>query len=144
MTNRRGALLASFIMTNDDAQIQEEVEFIVNNTEITNNLIFLLSEKENPLKKIITYNAITEKGKPFNPRLFTMRVHRKKQTNTLYTINALNCAVAAQHDGKTGRDLRLDWSQYENCILLTTGKELRVHEIEVSRIYKIEDSPQEE
>jgi hypothetical protein len=144
MTNRRGVLLASFIMTDDDQKIQEEVEFIVNNIEITNNLIFLLEDKENPEKKIITYNAVVEKGKPFNPRLFTMRMHRKKQTNTLYTINALNAAVASQHDGKTGRDLKLDWTQYENSILLTSGKELKAHPVEVSKIFKIEEEPAEE
>ena len=143
MTNKRGVLLASFIKTDNEEQIQEEVEYIVNNIEITNSLIFLLEEQEDPLKKIITYNAIVEKGKPFNPRLFTMRMHRKKQTNTLYTINALNAAVASQHDGKTGRDLKLDWSQYENSIILTVGKELRVHPIQVSKIFKIEDPPEE-
>lgn len=144
MTNKRGVLLASFIAENDDQKLQEEVEFIVNNTEITNNLIFLLEDTEQPEKKIITYNAFVEKGQPFNPRLFTMRMHRKKQTNTLYTINALNLAVAAQHDGKTGKDLKLDWSQYENSILLTAGKELKVHPVIVSKIFKIEDEPAEE
>jgi hypothetical protein len=144
MANKRGALLASFIMTDSEEQIQEEVEYIVNNIEITNNLIFLLEEKENPLKKIITYNAVVEKGKSFNERLFTMRMHRKKQTNTLYTINALNAAVASQHEGKTGKDLKLDWTQYENSILLTAGKELKVHSVQVSKIFKIEDEPVED
>ena len=143
MTNRRGVLLASFIITDDEQKIQEEVEFIVNNIEITNNLIFLLQDNENPEKKIITYNAVVEKGKPFNPRLFTMRMHRKKQTNTLYTINALNAAVASQHEGKTGKDLKLDWTQYENSILLTAGKELKIHPVEVNKIFKIEDEPVE-
>ena len=141
MTNKRGVLLASFIVTDDVNQIQEEVEFIVNNIEITNNLIFLLEDQENPEKKIITYNAIVEKGKPFNPRLYTMRMHRKKQTNTLYTINALNMAVALEHDGQTGKNLKLNWEEYSNSILLTAGKELRVHPVEVSKIYKIEDGP---
>jgi len=144
MTNRRGVLLASLILTDDEQTIQEEDEFIVNNIEITNNLIFLLQDTENPEKKIITYNAVVEKGKPFNPRLFTMRMHRKKQTNTLYTINALNAAVASQHEGKTGKDLKLDWTQYENSILLTAGKELKVHSVQVSKIFKIEDEPVEE
>lgn len=144
MTNRRGVLLASFIITDDEQKIQEEVEFIVNNIEITNNLIFLLQDAENPEKKIITYNAVVEKGKPFNPRLFTMRMHRKKQTNTLYTINALNAAVASQHEGKTGKDLKLDWTQYENSILLTAGKELKVHPVKVDKIFKIEEGPYEE
>jgi len=56
----------------------------------------------------------------------------------------LNLAVAAQHDGKTGKDLKLDWSQYENSILLTAGKELKVHPVIVSKIFKIEDEPIEE
>ena len=51
MTNRRGVLLASFIITDDEQKIQEEVEFIVNNIEITNNLIFLLQDTENPWKE---------------------------------------------------------------------------------------------
>jgi hypothetical protein len=144
MTNRRGVLLASFIVTDDELKIQQEIEFIVNHIEITNNLIFLLQDTENPEKKIITYNAVVEKGKPFNPRLFTMRMHRKKQTNTLYTINALNAAVASQHDGKTGKDLKLDWEQYENSILLTAGKELKVHPVQVDKIFKIEEGPAEE
>ena len=104
----------------------------------------MLEDQDDPEKKIITYNAVVEKGKPFNPRLFTMRMHRKKQTNTLYTINALNAAVAGQHDGKTGKDLKLDWTQYENSILLTAGKELKVHPVIVSKIFKIEDDPIEE
>ena len=143
MSQKRGVLLASFLLTESDEDVQTEVEFIVNNIEITNNMIFLLEEVENPAKKILTYNAITEPGKPFNPRLYTMRVHRKKQTNTLYTINALNKAVASQHDGKTGKHLKLDWEPFRNSILLTSGKDLKAHAIEVSKIYKIEEPPEE-
>ena len=55
----------------------------------------------------------------------------------------LNRAVAAQHDGKTGKDLKLDWSQYENCLLLTSGKNLQIHPIEVVKIFKLEDPPEE-
>ena len=127
--------------TLDEDEIQAEVEFIVNNIDITNNLIFLLHDLDDPEKKIITYNALVVPGKPFNPRLFTMRMHRKKQTNTLYTINALNKAVAQQHDGATGKHLKLDWAQYENSILLTAGNALKVHPVEVSKIFKIEEDP---
>ena len=135
--------MASFLSTDDESEIQKEVEFVVNNIELTNEYIFLLRNVESPSKKILTYNAITEKGKSFNPRLYTMRVHRKKQTNTLYTINALNLAVAEQHEGKTGRELKLDWEQYRGCLLLTAGKKLAVHPIEVVKIFKIEDPPEE-
>ena len=141
MSRDRGVLLASFLTTDDENKIQEEVEFIVNNVETTNNYIFLLQDKSEPTKKIITYNAVVKKGDPFNPRLYTMRVHRKKQTNTLYTINALNKAVSEQHNGETGKHLKLDWAAYENCILLASGGQLKVVPLEVTKIFKIEDEP---
>jgi hypothetical protein len=143
MNNRRGLLLASFLIDTDDQKILDEVNFIVNHMELTNKFIFLFRHQEEPHKQILTYNAAVQKGSPFHPHLYTMRIHRKKQTNTLYTINALNAAVASQHDGKTGRNLKLDWSVYENSLLLSTGKKLRVHPLEVVKIFKIEEPPEE-
>lgn len=143
MNTRRGLLLASFLTNVEDQEVLDEVNFIVNHMELTNNFIFLFQNTEEPHKKILTYNALVTKGNPFHPRLYTMRIHRKKQTNTLYTINALNAAVASQHDGKTGRDLKLDWSVYESSLLLATGKKLKVHPLEVLKIFKIEEPPEE-
>tara|TARA_Y100000592_G_scaffold22853_1_gene35465 strand:+ start:10399 stop:10839 length:441 start_codon:yes stop_codon:yes gene_type:complete len=140
---KRGALLASFITTEDNELIGEEVQWIAEKLELTNSYIFLLANKESPERKIITYSVASSSNTKVNPRLHTMRVHRKKQTNTLYTINALNAAVALQHDGETGKHLKLDWSEYENCLLLTVGKKLQVYPIEVVKIFKIEDAPEE-
>lgn len=141
--NKRGVLLASFITTDSEDAIEAEVHFIVNELSLTNNYIFLLQNKNTPEKKILTYNAITESGKKFNPRLHTMRIHRKKQTNTLYSINALNAAISEQHGGEVGKHLKLDWEEYSNSLLLTIGKKLQVHPIEVLKIFKIEDPPEE-
>ena len=98
--NSRGILLASFIVSDSEEEILTEVENIANTFYLSNNMIFLLKLSDTPEKKIITYNALIEKGKPLNTRLFTMRVHRKKNTNTLYTINALNAAVAKDNNGQ--------------------------------------------
>ena len=141
--SKRGILLASFVLTDSEDRILEEVQFIANNINLSNKHIFLLTSLEEPNKKILTYNAIVEKGKSFNPRLFTIRIHRKKQTNTLYTINGLNAAVAAQHDGKTGKHLKLNWHEYENSLLLNEGKKLKAYPVEVIKIFKIEDPPEE-
>ena len=143
MNNRKGFLLASFITTNDEQQIQEEVQFIADNLNLTAPYIFLMQNATDPSKKILTYNAETEKGKSFNPRLYTMRLHRKKQTNSLYTINALNLALALEHDGASGRHLKLDWEKYQNTMLLTAGKKLQTYPVEVLKIFKIEDAPDE-
>lgn len=141
MSQPRGVLLASFLKSLSEEEIFKEVEFIVNHLQLTNKFIFLLEDKEDPNNKFLTYNAVISKNKTFNPRLYTIRVHRKKQTNTLYTINALNKAVALEHDGKTGRDLKLSWDNYRDSILLTSGKDLKIHNISVSKIFKIEDGP---
>ena len=142
MKKTRGFLLASFL-EGDEEVIMGEVNHIVENLDLTTNYIFLLRHTDEPHKKILTYNARTSPGKSFNPRLYTMRVHRKKQTNTLYTINALNLAVAAQHGGATGKELSLDWDSYANSLLLSIGKKLQVHPIEVVKIFKIEDPSEE-
>ena len=144
MKQERGVLLASFIQAESEEAVLEEVEFIASNIDLTNKFIFLLEDKEDPTNKILSYNAIVSKNRVYNPRLYTIRVHRKKQTNTLYTINALNKAVALEHDGQTGKHLKLDWEQYRDSILLTAGKDLRVHNVTVAKIFQVEDEPAED
>tara|TARA_R110000824_G_scaffold3130_1_gene14460 strand:- start:879 stop:1331 length:453 start_codon:yes stop_codon:yes gene_type:complete len=137
----RGILLASFLTTESEEKIAEEVQYIADNFELTNNYIFLLRDLNEPHKKVLTYNAVVERNKTLNQRLFTMRIHRKKATNTLYTINALNLAVAKDNNGETGRHLKLDWEKYSNSILLVVSRELKVHPVEVLKIFKIEEPP---
>tara|TARA_R110000765_G_scaffold29729_1_gene70752 strand:+ start:207 stop:599 length:393 start_codon:yes stop_codon:yes gene_type:complete len=48
----------------------------------------------------------------------TILVHRKKQTNTLYTINALNELIRSINGGVLDKSFAVDWSDYRNCILL--------------------------
>ena len=139
----RGFLLASFLVDAKEEDILDEVNFIVDNLNLTNQYIFLFQLTDEPLKKVLTYNILPDQGKPFNPRLFTMRIHRKKQTNTLQTINALNAAVASQHDGATGKNLKLNWEPFANSLLLTEGKKLQIHPVEVVKIFKIEEPPEE-
>ena len=134
----RGILLASFITSDSEEEILAEVENIAATLHLSNNMIFVLRLLDEPDKKVITYNALIQRGEPLNSRLFTMRIHRKKTTNTLYTINALNAAVAAENDGQTGKHLKLDWENYRNSMMLVTGPKLVVHPVEVLKIYRIE------
>ena len=139
MKQERGVLLASFVKTEDEDAVLAEVEFIASHINLTNKFIFLLEDNDDPTNKILSYNAIVSKNKVYNPRLYTIRVHRKKQTNTLYTINALNKAVALEHDGQTGKHLKLDWEKYTDSILLTSGSDLRVHNVTVAKIFEVEE-----
>jgi len=137
----RGILLASFFSPTTEEEIIKAVEHIAASQRLSNKYIFLFSQIDNPSKKILTYNAIVSKGSPLHSHLFTMRVHRKKQTNTLYTINALNRAVAQDNNGDTGRHLKLEWEKYRESILLTSQNELVVRAIKVEKIFQIEEPP---
>ena len=48
----------------------------------------------------------------------TILVHRKKQTNTLYTINALNELIKDLNNGVLDKRFPIEWNNYRNCILL--------------------------
>ena len=64
----------------------------------------------------------------------TILLHRKKDSNTLYTINALNDLIKELNGGILDMKYKVNWSEYRNCNLLTTGGELKrldtkVHDI---------------
>ena len=64
----------------------------------------------------------------------TILVHRKKESNTLYTINALNELIKALNNGIVNPKFTINWSHYKNSILLTQNNELKQFK---TRIYKI-------
>ena len=55
----------------------------------------------------------------------TILVHRKKESNTLYTINALNTLIKQLNGGVLDTSFKVNWDDYKNCILLTKGDELK-------------------
>jgi uncharacterized membrane protein YjgN (DUF898 family) len=55
----------------------------------------------------------------------TILLHRKKESNTLYTINALNDLIKELNGGYTDPNYKVNWQEYKNCILLTTSGDLR-------------------
>jgi hypothetical protein len=61
-------------------------------------------------------------------------VHRKKESNTLYTINALNELIKKLNGGVVDTRYQVDWQHYKNTILLTQQNELRQLK---TKIYKI-------
>lgn len=138
-SERRGLLLSSFMEDISEEQILHEVERIANDLELTNKYIFLFEEVGNENAKILTYNAVVSHGQIKNTsQFFTMRIHRKKQTNTLYTINALNLAIAQDNGGQVDKKFKLDWEKYRSSIMLSTQGQLDVRELRVIKIFRIE------
>lgn len=121
MTNSQ--LLITFTK---DKKLDEIIKEIKNAYIISFNKIFVLENEDNPKELICSYNInLNEKINEDNIPQNTIGVHRKKATNTLYTINALNYLISALNDGKLDPNFSVPWENYRNCILVTNGGEFK-------------------
>jgi len=67
----------------------------------------------------------------------TILVHRKKESNTLYTINALNELIKKLNGGVVDTNYKVDWQHYRNCVLLTQHNELSQLNTKIHRIIEL-------
>ena len=101
-------------------ELDSSVDFIVANYDIVNPNVFILESKVRPEELFVTFNV--EKGSaPIASQWKTILVHRKKQTNTIYTINALNEVVKSKTGGHVDNTFIIDWNEFRNCILTTAN-----------------------
>jgi hypothetical protein len=99
-------------------ELQIVLEKIRQTYTIVYNYIYVLQNKSNLDELYITYNIDTQ-YKPTTPLKDTILVHRKKQSNTLYTINALNELVKEENGGKLDKSFEIDWEKFRNTIIVT-------------------------
>lgn len=99
-----------------DEGVDEVVDRILEEHDILFNKIFVLVALDDD-KTMLTYNI---DGPVYNLQLpNTILVHRKKQTNTLYTINALNEVIRYLNGGILDTTYQVDWTRFRNSLLLT-------------------------
>ena len=79
--------------------------------------IFVLESLDGE-KIMLTYNVDINNSTKDSMVDNTILVHRKKQTNTLYTINALNELIKSLNNGVLDKKFPIEWENYQNCILL--------------------------
>ena len=113
-------------------ELDSTVDTIKDQYDILFNKIFVLFV-ESTNEYVCTYNV--DSFNMSNTILDnTILLHRKKDSNTLYTINSLNDLIKELNGGILDMKYKVNWSEYRNCILLTTGGELKrldtkVHDI---------------
>ena len=98
------------------------------------NKMFALYIKSND-EYVLTYNV--DQGNVSEIPDNTILVHRKKETNTLYTINALNELIKSLNGGVVNIKFPIDWKHYRNCILLTQHNELRQLNTKIHKIIEL-------
>ena len=93
--------------------------------------MFVLHIKSNN-EYVVTYNV--DQGNINDIPDNTILVHRKKDSNTLYTINALNELIKKLNNGVVDTKFPITWEHYKNSVLLTQHDELKQLK---TKIYKI-------
>ena len=125
MNNR---LFCTFTLLED---LDNLVNDITKRYDIMYDKMFVLHVKSNN-EYALTYNV--DQGNVNTIPENTILVHRKKETNSLYTINALNQLIKSLNGGVVDTKFPINWQHYKNCILLTQHNEIKQLN---TRIFKI-------
>jgi hypothetical protein len=116
----------------------DEIDNLIDNIQsqytVLYNKIFVLQIKSSN-EYVCTYNIDYSNLNEIPEN--TILVHRKKETNTLYTINALNELIKKLNGGVVDVTYRINWIHYRNCILLTQHNELKQLNTKVYKIVEL-------
>jgi len=116
----------------------DEIDNLIDNIQsqytVLYNKIFVLQIKSSN-EYVCTYNIDYSNLNEIPEN--TILVHRKKETNTLYTINALNELIKKLNGGVVDVTFRINWMHYRNCILLTQHNELKQLNTKVYKIVEL-------
>ena len=123
-----------FCTFSSEDNLEELLSTIQNRYKIIYNKIFVLYSKSQD-EYIVTYNI--ELANVSNFLENTILVHRKKESNTLYTINSLNRLIESLNGGILDTNYKVNWNDYQNCILLTKGAELKRVNTKLFRIIEL-------
>ena len=128
MNNR---LFCTFTTLNDLDNLIEELS---SRYVIMYDKMFVLHIKSND-EYVITYNV--DQANVSNIPESTILVHRKKESNTLYTINALNELIKRLNNGVVDTKFPINWQHYKNCILLTQHNEIKQLNTKIHKIVEL-------
>ena len=115
--------------------LEKTIKDITNSYIIVFNRIYVLQNEDNVNELMCTYNVDTTESVNFNLVKGTISLHRKKHTNTLYTINALNEVIADLNNGVIDSKFVVPWENFKNVLMVTNSEGLNKIN---TRIYKIE------
>ena len=131
--DRNNQLLCTF--AHRDA-FEDTIGLIESVYDLVFGKIYVLENLGDESQLVLTYNASRDVPANFQPPPSTISVHRKKQTNTIYTINALN-ALIKKKTGKLDIRYKVDWEALKNSVLVTAYGELKIVNTRLSTIIEL-------
>ena len=128
-------LLATFTNKTD---LDKTIENIKGAYTIAFGKIYVLQNEKDVNELICTYNVDLEAGADYNDVKGTISLHRKKHSNTLYTINALNEVIANLNNGVVDSKFIVPWENFKNTLLVTNSEGLNRIDTRIFKIIKID------
>ena len=126
----RTQLLCTFT---NESDFQNIVDTILKEFDLFSRKVFVL--KLDPSQElVVSYNIIPNSVK-FLPS--TIMVHRKKESNTMYTINALNRLITVENGGVLDKSYQVDWQRHRNSVILTDGDSYKIMRTSLFRIIDV-------
>ena len=131
-------LLCTFTPKN---RLDDVLELIIECNDILYEKIYVFQNGNDSSQLICTYNVEYEDDNHPDDIPNTISLHRKKQSNTLYTINALNEVIRSLNNGVLDKKFPIPWDDYYNSLLLTNENGLnkiptRIHSIVDTKNHK--------
>ena len=85
----------------------------------------MFNNEKNNNELYLTYNILnSEFARKKLPN--TISIHRKKQTNTLYTLNAMNKLITEENNGVFDKTYQLNWEYYNNSLIITNEISVKI------------------
>ena len=129
MPDRDSQLLCTFSKA---ATFLKEIEALADFYVIDGNRIYVLQNSDNSDEVFLTFNAMTS-GERYYPR--TISVHRKKNYNVLYSINALNELVKLENAGTFSVTFDIPWIKYKNSLITVKDGKLKITPTKLLKIF---------
>ena len=114
-------------------RLKTTIDLIISCHDVLFDKIYIFNNQKDISQLICTYN-IPNNQDNFIEGMDTIALHRKKQSNTLYTINALNEVIREKNNGVLDKTFPITWSEFQNSLLLVNEQGLNIIP---TKIYKI-------
>lgn len=123
-----------FCTFSNEENLENTLTTIQNKYKVLFNKIFVLYI-ESTNEYVCTYNIDSINMNDILGN--TILLHRKKESNTLYTINSLNSLIKSLNEGILDTSFMINWNDYKNCILLTQNGDLRKLDTKIFKIINL-------
>ena len=122
-------------------KLEDILGLIILCNDVLYEKVYVFQNGKDSSQLICTYNVEYDADNHPDDIPNTISLHRKKQSNTLYTINALNEVIRELNGGVLDKRFPIPWEQYQNSLLLTNDTGLnkiptKIHSIVDTKDYQ--------